>query len=220
MKIIITGTSGMVGEGVLHEAVNHPKVTDVLVIGRKNSGLKHPKITELLIQDFFQATDALSSVKGYDACFFCLGVSSVGIDKDLYEKLTYTLTLDFAKAILPNNPNLTFCYISGSGTDSSEKGRLHWARVKGKTENELLALGFKDAYAVRPGYLQPTPGLKNTHPYYAYVKWMYPVFKVLMPAFFSTLAELGQAMLALTIKGYEKKHIEVKDILLLAKQSA
>lgn len=218
MKVIITGTSGMVGEGVLHECINDSKIDKILIINRKSIYYYHPKVEELLLPDFFNIGNTLSQIKDYDACFFCLGVSSLGMDKQEYYKLTYTLTMNFVTAIAQQNPTLTFCYISGAGTDSSEKGRLAWARVKGKTENDLMKLDFKSVYGVRPGYLQPIKGMKNTHPYYAYIKWIYPLWSLLAPNTVNTLSQLGKAMINLAKKGYSKKIVGIADINKLAKK--
>jgi hypothetical protein len=156
-------------------------------------------------------SDLANQVKGYDACFFCLGVSSVGMKEPEYREKTYDLTLGFARTIVELNPNICFTYVSGANTDSTEKGKSMWARVKGKTENDLLKL-FPQGYMFRPGYMQPTPGLKNTLKYYKYMSWMYPLFKVALPNFSSTLAQLGQAMITVARKGFNKKILEVKDI--------
>lgn len=212
MKIILTGASGMVGEGVLHEALNAPDVEQVLVIGRRSCGTSHPKLNEILVSDFFELEVLNGQLTGFDACFFCLGVSSVGMSEEEYKRLTHDLTLHFARFLNQENPHLTFCYISGLGTDSSEKGRLMWARVKGKTENELSKLSFKGVYHFRPGILEPTHGLQHTLPYYKYVGWLFPVFRLFYSRGISTLAQLGKAMLAVARSGYSSSHIEVKDI--------
>ncbi|WP_416865000.1 MAG: NAD-dependent epimerase/dehydratase family protein [Imperialibacter sp.] len=212
INVIVTGASGMVGEGVMHECLNHPDVEKVLVIGRKPCGTTHPKLTEIIHKDFFDLTPIADQTKGYNACYFCLGVSSVGMKEPEYKKLTYDLTLHAAELLARLNPDMTFCYVSGAATDSSEKGKSMWARVKGKTENDLLKLPFKAAYMFRPGYMQPTPGLSNTLKYYKYITWMYPFLKTVFPGSVSTLADLGQAILGVTLKGYDKKVLEVRDI--------
>ncbi|MFD2932850.1 Rossmann-fold NAD(P)-binding domain-containing protein [Spirosoma flavum] len=217
ISVIITGTTGMVGEGVLHEALRHPDVERVLVINRKPGGVSHPKLTEILHTDFFDLSPIEEQLRNYNACFFCLGVSSVGMKEDEYRRLTYDLTMAVAGTLQKLNPNMIFCYVSGGGTDSTEHGRSMWARVKGKTENHLMDLGFKAAYMFRPGYLHSTEGMKNTLSYYHYVSWAYPVMRVLFPNFVSTLAELGIAMINVVKKGYEKPILEVKDIVALAK---
>ncbi len=218
LKVIITGTTGMVGEGVLHECLLQNDVEHILVINRKPCGLQHPKLKEIIHADFFDLSPVATDLTGYNACFFCLGVSSVGMKEPEYYRFTYTLTLHVAKIVLKQNSDMVFCYISGDGTDSSEKGRLMWARVKGKTENDLLKMPFKKVYAFRPGYMHPTKGLKNTLKYYKYISWLYPAFRILLPKHVSTLTELGQAMVKGVIKGYPKNIVEVKDIVALAKQ--
>lgn len=214
MKIsaIITGVTGMVGEGVLHECLNDPDVERVLIINRRPSGFSHPKLKEIVHKDFFNLAPVKDQLARYNACYFCLGVSSVGMKEDEYRRMTYDLTLHMARTLAPLNPDMTFCYVSGSGTDSTEQGRLMWARVKGKTENDIMKLPFKATYMFRPGYLHPTPGLKNVNKYYKYVTWMYPLLRKLFPGTASTLAELGQAMLKVTKHGYPKPILEVKDI--------
>lgn len=217
IKAIITGVTGMVGEGVLHECLLRNEVEQVLVINRRPCGFEHPKLKEIVHQDFFDVSPIADQLKGYNACYFCLGVSSVGMKEQEYYHLTYALTLGVAKVLSDNNPDMVFCYVSGAGTDSTEKGRSMWARVKGKTENDLMKLSFKKVYAFRPGYMHPTPGLKNTNKYYKYISWMYPFLKLIFPNGASTLAELGEAMINITLNGYDKQIIEVKDIIKLAK---
>jgi nucleoside-diphosphate-sugar epimerase len=219
LRVIITGSTGMVGEGVMHECLQDQEVDRVLVINRKPCFVSDPKLIEIIHKDFFDITGIASQLKGYTACFFCLGVSSVGMKEPEYYNLTYTLTLQFARVLSGINPDMTFCYISGSGTDSSEKGRIMWARVKGKTENDLTRLPFKRVFNFRPGFMHPTKGLKNTLSYYKYVNWLYPVFRLLLPNFVSTLKELGLAMIHASKYGYEKKIIEVKDIKALANRN-
>ena len=220
MKInaIITGATGMVGEGVLNESLIHPDVEKVLVINRKPCGVIHPKLTEVLHTDFFDLSPATEHLKGYNACFFCLGVSSVGMNKEKYYSLTYTLTMHMADLLSKLNNEMIFCYISGSGTDSSEKGRINWARVKGKTENDLMKLPFKKAYSFRPGFMLPTKGLKNSHSFYTGFNLLYPVLRLILPNYVSTLKELGLAMINSVLKGYEKPILEVKDIIALSKR--
>ena len=198
IRVIITGSTGMVGEGVLHECLNHPEIESILVINRRASGVIHPKLKEIIHSDFFNFTSLRDQLQEYNACFFCLGVSSVGMKENEYYRLTYTLTMHVALVLLKANPMVTFCYISGAGTDSSEKGRMMWARVKGKTENDLMKLPFKDVYNFRPGVLKPTKGLKNTLVYYKYFGWLLPVIKLLAPNHITTLKELGTAMINAT----------------------
>jgi uncharacterized protein YbjT (DUF2867 family) len=217
LRVIITGTTGMVGEGVLHECLKHPLVERILVINRKPCGYSDPKLTEIIHTNFYDLSTIEKQLSGYNACFFCLGVSSVGMKEPEYFEKTYTLTMHVAQTLVGQNPDMIFSYISGSGTDSTEKGRSMWARVKGKTENDLMKLPFKKVYAFRPGYMQPTKGLKNTLPYYKYMDWMYPMLKTFFPGFTSTLAELGLAMINATAYGFKKSVVEVRDIVAIAK---
>jgi nucleoside-diphosphate-sugar epimerase len=216
LRVILTGATGMVGEGVLNECLNRTEIEEVLVVNRKSCGVNHPKLKEIIHTDFFNVTPLENQLRGYNTCFFCLGVSAVGLDENEYYRLTYTLTLHFADLLSRINPDMAFMYISGGSTDSTEKGRMMWARVKGKTENDLMKLPFRAAYAFRPGYMHPTPGLKNTLPYYKYISWMYPFLRTVFPKHVTTLAELGQAMIHCAQEGYEKKIVEVPDIVILA----
>jgi hypothetical protein len=212
IKAIITGATGMAGEGVLMECLQHPEVEAVLVINRKPCGVNHPKLKEIIHPDFYDFSPIEGQLSGYNACFFCLGVSSVGMKESGYFKVTYTLTMHVARTLCNLNPGMVFCYVSGAATDSTEKGRMMWARVKGKTENDLMKLPFKAAYGFRPSFMQPTKGQKNTLSYYKYVGWMYPVFRPLFPGYFGTIRELGLAMINSVTFGYGKKILEVKDI--------
>ena len=206
----------MVGEGVLHECLQNPQVESVLVINRKPCGVSHPKLKEVVHADFFNLTSIESQLQGDNACFFCLGVSSVGMKEDEYTKLTYTLTMHVAYTLSRLNPDMTFCYISGASTDSSEKGKQMWARVKGKTENDLMKLPFKQVFAFRPGFMKPEKDAKNVLKFYKYIAWMYPLLRALKKA--TTIKEVGAAMVNATAKGYEKKVIEIPDIVALAKK--
>lgn len=218
IRAIITGATGMVGEGVLHECLLHPDVEAVLVINRRPCNVVHPKLTEIIHKDFYDLGSIEASLQGYNACFFCLGVTSIGLNEEQYHRLTYDLTMNVANVLARLNPDMIFCYVSGSGTDSTEKGRSMWARVKGKTENHLIQLPFKKAYMFRPGFMRPTPGLKNTLKGYAAFTWLYPVLRKLFPGFVSTLGEVGIAMIKSVSRGYEKQVLEVRDIVALAKR--
>jgi acyl-CoA synthetase (AMP-forming)/AMP-acid ligase II len=217
IRAILTGATGMVGEGVLHECLQHKDVEAVLVINRKPCGITHPKLKEIIHADFFNLQPIESQLQNYNTCFFCLGVSSVGKREAVYYRLTYTLTMHVAETLVKLNNNMTFCYISGTGTDSTTKGKLMWARVKGRTENDLAKLPFKKVYNFRPAVLQPTKGLKNTLRIYTYLGWMIPVMKPLMSGYFCTLKQLGLAMIHAVTKGAEKQILETKDIIALSK---
>lgn len=216
IKVIITGVTGMVGEGVLTESLQHPDVESVLVINRRPCGIIHPKLSEIIHADFLDLSPMAEKLKGYNACFFCLGTTSVGVTDEKYYLMTYTLTMHMAEILASKNPEMTFCYISGAGTDTTEKGRLNWARVKGKTENDLLKLPFKKVYAFRPGLLRPSKGARNVLWFYGILTFLYPALRLLMPKFVSTLSELGLAMINSVVKGYPKSVLEVRDIQALA----
>ena len=213
IKVIITGATGMVGEGVLLECLQNPEVSEVLIINRKRSGYQHPKLKELIVKDFFQLKEFEAAIAGYDACFFCAGISSVGMKEDKYRHITYDTTLAFAKALLAVNPQMVFIYVSGSHTDSSENGRLMWARVKGKTENDLLKLGFAALYNFRPGAMSPYQGQQNWKLIY---KWIVQAMQLVVPKKIISMHELGLAMVNASIKGYPKAILEIDDIKKLA----
>jgi uncharacterized protein YbjT (DUF2867 family) len=213
IKAIISGATGMVGEGVLHACLLHPDVESVLVINRKPCGVKHEKLKEIIHEDLFDLNSIEDLLTGYNGCYFCAGVSSLGKKEDEYKRITYDLTMNFANTLVKLNPDMTFCYISGVGTDSTEKGRSMWARVKGKTENDLMELPFKAAYMFRPGYIQPTKGLKNTYKMYKVLAPFYPLIKLLLSKYVTTLKEIGLAMINVTLYGSNKKVLECKDII-------
>ena len=217
IKAIVFGATGMVGEGVLRECLNHPDVESVLIVSRRPSDVRHPKLKELIHQDFFEYSAIANQLKGYDACYFCLGVTSVGKSEQEYTRLTYDLTMQAARTISKLNPNMTFCYISGTGTDGTEKGRSMWARVKGKTENDLMKLPFKAVYAFRPGFIKPTKGLKHAYGISRVLGNVYPVLKALLPNYVCTLEDLGRAMIKTSMTGYSKQVLENKDIADLSK---
>lgn len=221
MRVIILGTTGMVGKGVLLECIEDKDIESVLVINRQTLGLTNPKVKEIIHNDFFNFTPVKESIKGYDACFFCMGVTSAGLNEEQYTKLTYELTLGFAKLTAEVNPNSTFCYVSGAGTDSTEKGGSMWARVKGKTENAIMALPFKASYMFRPGYIQPLKGVKSKTGWYnAFYIVLKPIYFLLKPlkGFVTNSVTLGKAMINAAKLGYEKKILESKDINLLGKK--
>jgi len=224
MKInaIITGSTGMVGEGVLHVCLQHPGVESVLVINRRPCQVQHPKLKEIIHDNFYDFSPINNQLTGYNACFFCMGVSSVGMKEDKYRSLTYDVTMALARVLAPLNPGMVFNYVSGASTDSTEKGRQMWARVKGKTENDLLALPFGRAYMFRPGFMQPIPGMthvyrKNKYRVFKILSPLYPVLRGLFPRFVCSLREVGLAMINSVIKGYPKQVLEVTDIVALSK---
>lgn len=218
LKIILTGATGMVGEGVLHECLLHHEVEEILVVGRRPCGVDHSKVREILISDFHDLSGIEDQLAGYNTCFFCLGISSVGVSKEDYYRTTYTLTMHFAEILSRKNPGMVFCYVSGAGTDGTEKGWLSWARVKGKTENDLVKLPFKKVYNCRPAFMKPTPGLKHALPYYRVIDRLYPVLRALMPNYVFTLKEFGLAMINAVIKEYPENVLEMKDLLVLSKK--
>ena len=220
MKVVVFGASGMVGQGVLRECLLDPEIESVLSIGRSATGRRHAKLREVLHKDFFDLSTIEADLTGLDACFFCLGTSAAGMSEVDYHRVTYELTLAVARTLVRLDPAMTFLYISGAGTDSSEKGRSMWARVKGKTENALLALPFKASYMFRPGYIQPMHGIKSKTRWYrilyASLGWLYPVFKALAPTMATTTEQLGRAMVAAAKHGAPKHVLEGRDINALA----
>jgi hypothetical protein len=220
MKAIILGSSGMVGQGLLLECLEDTRITEVLLINRNAGNIKHGKVKEIIHSDFSDFSSIKERLKGYDACFFCLGVSSAGMSEEQYSKVTYDLTLSFAKTLAEVDPSAAFCYISGAGTDSTEKGSSMWARVKGKTENDLIKL-FQKAYMFRPGYIQPMKGIRSKTPAYnAFYVIFKPLYFLLKPfkGFVTDSVSLAKAMINAAIKGYDKKIIESRDIDVLAKK--
>ena len=218
LRAIVTGATGMVGEGVLHECLQHPAVEAVLVIGRKSCGVKHPKLAEILHSDFSDISAIANTLTDYNACFFCSGVSSIGLTEEEYTNVTHTLTLGFAQQLSVVNPAMTFCYVSGAGTDSSAQGKTMWARVKGRTENDLFKLPFKQAFAFRPGFMNPTPGLKNALSFTKALSWIYPLARIFFANYVSTLGEVGVAMINAALRGADKRVLEVPDIIALSKK--
>ncbi|HTM98530.1 MAG TPA: NAD-dependent epimerase/dehydratase family protein [Pedobacter sp.] len=214
MKVIITGATGMAGQGVLLECLQNNAVTEVLMVNRKQLEIIHPKLKELLIPDFLKSEEFIQALTGYDACFFCAGISSVGMKEQKYTTITYDTTLHFAKTLIAVNPNMVFTYITGSGTDSTEKGKVMWARVKGKTENDLMKLGFKAQYNFRPGAMLGAEGQKNVNKLYVMIA---ALIKLFSPKSIISLNELGRAMINVVQKGYAKQILEISDIKVLAK---
>jgi NAD dependent epimerase/dehydratase family len=215
-NIIITGATGMVGEGVLMQCLNSREIDHILVINRKPCAYTHPKLKEIIHSDFLDFSAIESQLSGYNACFFCLGITSVGVDRETYYKMTYTLTMHVAQTLSRLNSDMTFCYVSGGGTD--ENGRLRWAQVKGKTENDLTKLPFQQVFNFRPGFIKPLPGQKYAHQFYKYINWLFPIGRAIYPQGFCTMAELGQAMINTLSHHDERRTLEGKDIIALAKE--
>ena len=218
LKVIITGATGMVGEGVMLECLEHPAIEQILLVSRKPYGASYSKLKECIVADFMKLDEATSQLAGYDACFFCAGVSSVGKSEADYTRITYDTTLHFAKALAGLNPQMVFIYVSGAGTDSSEKGRTMWARVKGRTENDLQKVGFKSVYSFRPGFMKPMPGQKKLNRWFPLFGWIYWPLRLVLPNLVSTLKDVGIAMIKCVTNGYPKQILEVKDINALAKK--
>ncbi|WP_320111152.1 NAD-dependent epimerase/dehydratase family protein [Draconibacterium orientale] len=220
MNVIITGATGMVGKGVLLECLDHESVEKVLTIGRNPVDISHPKLEELIHNDFSDFSTVKEQLAGYDACFLCMGISSVGMKENDFKKVTYNYTLALARELLPLNPKMTITYVSGEGTDSSEKSRVMWARVKGKTENDLIKLGFKQAFMFRPGLIIPLRGIKSrTKAYqfvYDYFMWLVRLFKAVAPNAVVNTTQLGKAMINAALYGYSSVIIKSKDIIQLS----
>lgn len=217
MKVIVTGATGMVGKGVLLECLDHPEITEVLSISRKNLPMQHPKLKELIHGDFTNFEPVASQLAGFDACYHSMGVSSAGMSEEDFTRLTYDVSMSLAKSYQKNNPDGVFTYVSGVGTDSTEKSRTMWARVKGKTENDLLKLGFKGAYMYRPGGIIPLRGIKSSTRmyqfFYDYFMWLLNLIKWLSPNSVVNTTQIGASMINVTIGGYEKTVLEPKDII-------
>jgi len=216
MDVMLFGATGMVGQGVLRECLLAPDVRRVLAVGRNPTGQRHGKLTDLVAPDLFDLSAQETALAGYDACFFCLGVSAVGMSEAEYTRLTFDLTLAIAKVLARLNPTMTFIYVSGQSTDSTEQGRMMWARVKGRTENALMRLPFKAAYMFRPGAIVPLDGIKSRTGWYramyAVATPLLPVLRRLFPNSVTTTEQVGRAMLAVARDGYPRRILETGDI--------
>ncbi len=210
MRIIITGSTGMVGKGVLLECLDDPGVEQVLLINRNPIGLSHPKITEIIHKDFADFTAIQDQMIGFDLCCHCMGVSSAGMGEEKFTKLTYGITKALSSVLYAHNPDMVFNYVSGTGTDSTEKGRVMWARVKGKTENMVLNMGFRDAYAFRPGVILPERGIKSRTGWYNVFYFISRPFFPLLSKVKSvtTTTKLGRAMINVFRHPQSQKHFE------------
>ncbi|MBK8500876.1 MAG: NAD-dependent epimerase/dehydratase family protein [Saprospiraceae bacterium] len=220
MKVIITGATGMVGKGVLLECLDHTSIEEVTVIGRNLVGVATQSSKELVYPNFSDFSRISGELKGYDACYYCLGISAAGLDEYAYHKITYDYTMALAGVLVKHNPDTTFIYVSGQGTDSSEKGRMMWARVKGKTENDLLKMGFRQAFMFRPGAIIPLRGIKSrTKAYqfmYDYFMWLVKGIKLISPNSVVDTTQIGLAMINATIRGYSESIVTPKDMIVLA----
>jgi uncharacterized protein YbjT (DUF2867 family) len=216
MKVIIFGTTGMVGQGVLRECLIDPDVESVLSVVRRSSGQTHQKLKELVHDNFFDFSKIENDLTGFDACFFCLGISSAGMSEAEYKRITYDITIAAAQTLLKMNPNLTFIFVSGLGTDSTEKSRTMWARIKGKTENALLQMPFKAKYMFRPAFIQPLHGItsktKLYRLFYVLITPLYPLLKFLFPKHVTTTEKIGRAMIKVAKQGASKNILTTADI--------
>jgi hypothetical protein len=213
-NVIITGSTGMVGKGVLLECLESEHVDSVLVINRETVNVQHPKLKEIIHKNFYNLESIKHELKGYHACFYCLGISSVGMKEDEYATITFDITKHFADIMYEQSPNANFIYVSGAGTDSTEKGRIMWARVKGKTENMILNKGFQDAYAFRPGAILPVKGVKSKTGWYNFI---YEIIKPINPILLksksvTTTSKIGLAMIDVVLNPQDLKHLENLDI--------
>lgn len=218
IKLIITGSTGMVGEGVLLECLQHPEISEILMVNRRHNEFSHSKLKECIAPDFLALEEVTDQFSGYNACLYCAGISSSGMNEAEYTRITYDTAMHFARTLAELNPGMIFIHVSGAMTDSSEAGKMMWARVKGKTENALMRLPFKMVYNFRPGFMKATAGQKNVKSYYGLVSWMYPFLRIFLPNYVSTLSEVGRAMIKCILEGYPKQILEIKDINLLAKK--
>ena len=216
LKIILTGATGFVGEGVLLASLNHPDVKEVLMVNRKHFDLQQPGLKELIVPDFMNLDMVTAQLTSYDACFFCAGISSAGMSEEKYTHITYDTTIHFAKVLAELNPDMVFNFVSGSHTDGSEKGRVMWARVKGKTENALMKMPFRKEFNFRPGAMIPLEGQMNVKPFY---KFLVRTIAFLSSKRAVTLQEIAHAMVNAVIAGYPKQILEIADIKKLAKNA-
>lgn len=208
-RVILTGATGYVGEGVLLECLANNAVGEVLVVGRKSTGRQHAKLKELLVKDFFALDAVADRLRGYDACFYCAGISSVGVNETDFTKATYDTVMAFTEAAVAASPGITTIYVSGARTDGTERGRVMWARVKGRTENALARLGAKAHYNFRPGIMRLSPGQRNPS---RIQRILGPLFAFFFPNYTCTMQEVGRAMINCMLKGYPEATLEVKDI--------
>ena len=216
MKVLIFGATGMVGQGVLRECLLDTDIERVVAVGRNATGQQYPKLTEIVHKDLYDLTSIESELTGFDACFFCLGVSSFRMSEADYTRLTYDLTFAVARTLSRLNPDMTFAYVTGAGTDATERGRSMWARVKGRTENALMRMPFKAAYMFRPGMIQPMDGIRSKTPVYqmviSLVRPLFPVLQRAFPNAITTTSQLGRAMIAVAKERTASRVLETRDI--------
>ncbi|MEP7196355.1 MAG: epimerase [Saprospiraceae bacterium] len=217
-KVILTGSTGMVGKGVLLECIESPDIDKILVINRSALGISSDKIEELLLENFTKIVHFKDVLQNFDACFYCMGVTSIGLTEEAYSRITFDPLKSFVDTLYELNPNMTFIYVSGSGTDSTENGKSMWARVKGKTENYMINKGFKNSYAFRPGIILPEKGIKSKTGWY---NTIYAIFKPFYPLLsksknVTSTTKIGKAMIRTLMKEYDKNHLENSDINILA----
>jgi uncharacterized protein YbjT (DUF2867 family) len=214
-RVVITGATGMVGEGVMLECLESQEVEHVLVVGRRPYGTKHPKLEECIVKDFTDLAAVEDQLRGYDACFYCAGVSSAGMSEADYTKIAYDTVLSFAETLARLNSKMIFVHVTGASTDGTEKGRVMWARVKGRAENALMRVGFAEVYNFRPGLMKPTPGQRSIKTLYRVLLVLMPIMRLFFPML--TLKQVARAMIHSVTKGYDKHVLEVADIAALAK---
>ncbi len=219
LRPIIFGATGMVGRGVLLECLDHPDVERILVIGRKSCGEEHSKLTEIIHSDYSDYSAIEEQIKGYNACFFCIGVSAAGMSEQDYHVLTHDYAVTAGKAVTKHNSDLTYCLLSASGTDQTGKSRMMWARVKGYTENALKQLPFKRVYFFRPAYIQPMRGIKPSYFMYKIAGPLFPLWKLLFPKYVTTTEQFGRAMIKAALGGPDKQVLESRDIVELGRGS-
>ncbi|NME67472.1 NAD-dependent epimerase/dehydratase family protein [Flammeovirga aprica] len=216
IRAIITGATGMVGKGVLLECLESNDVEKVLIIVRESTGINHPKLNEVIHKDFTDFTAIIPQMSGYNACYFCLGISSAGISNEKYHQITYDLTMHFAEIVLPINPDMTFCYVSGAGTSTEENSSLNWANVKGKTENAILKMPFEKSFMFRPAFIQPEKGTSSKVTFYKviymFISPLFPILDKLFPKNITTTSRLGKAMISVVKNGYNAIYLENDDI--------
>lgn len=221
MKVIVFGATGMVGQAVVRQCLLEDRVTSVLIVGRSSAGVSDPKVEELIHGDFLDFSSVATELTGYDACFFCLGVSAAGMSEPAYRRVTYFMTMAAARELAERNAKMRFLYISGAGTDSTEHGRTMWARIKGETENAVLSMPF-EGYALRPGYIQPRHGVQSRNKLYRNIYRvtgrLYPALARVAPKYFIASDELALAMINIAANGSEKRILESSDLVRSAAQ--